>query len=139
MNIANFYNPYIMFTETDILNKISIQNLIQNKFINQITTCSKCGYYKDTIKDINNPSYYRIYYNIILPKIIFIGFDLVNNNDEGIKGSLNVQIRFEFNRKKKLINNILDIINDKFTIYNQTYNLSRIIAILLLITLLAFL
>jgi len=36
-------------------------------------------------------------------------------------------MRFKFDRRKKLINNILDITNDKFTIYNQTYNLSGII------------
>ena len=75
MNTVNFYNPYIMFTETDILNKLSIQILIQNKFINKIITRSKYGCYKDTIKDINNPSYYRIYNNIILLKKIYIGFD----------------------------------------------------------------
>lgn len=127
-NTINFYSPYIMFTEDDILNKLTIQNMIQNKFINEMTTCSKCGYYNDTLIDTNNPTYYRIYNNIILPKIIFIGLDLMNDNDAGIKGALTDQMKLEFNRRKKLINIILEIIKDKFIIYNQIYYLSGIIS-----------
>jgi hypothetical protein len=53
MNAFNFYNPYIIYTEPDILAKISIENLIQNKFINEITTCSKCGFFNGVVFDIN--------------------------------------------------------------------------------------
>lgn len=53
MNTFNFYNPYIMYTEPDILEKILIENLIQNKFINEITTCPKCGFFNGVYVYLN--------------------------------------------------------------------------------------
>ena len=107
-------------------NPMSYSTDYRDNYISKQSTCFKCGYYKDAIIDINNPSYYRIYKNIILPKIIFIDFDIKNDNNEGIEDILTNKMKLEFNRRKKLINNILEILND-ILIYNQTYNLSGII------------
>lgn len=52
----------------------------------------------------------------------------MNGNDEGIKGSLDYQMLLEFNRRKGLIDNILEIIKDKIYIFNKYYILSGIIA-----------
>ena len=46
--------------------------------INELATCKICGYENEKIKDINNPTFYRIITEKITPKIIFIVFDLMN-------------------------------------------------------------
>ena len=74
-----------MYIESNISNKISIENMIQNKFINEITICSKCGFFNGVVIDINHPSYYRFIKLLNYQLLFFICFDLMNANNDEIK------------------------------------------------------
>ena len=119
--------PYFSYIEEDIISKKEIENIIISKFINIMSTCSICGFNYEKVYDINNPTFYRIFQKINLPKFIFIGFDLLNENDIDLDSNFNLSMETELERRKKYNINIIEILKFNFTLNNEIYYLKGII------------
>ena len=77
--------------------------------INEIIQCTNCGYNEfGIIKDIANPSFYRIITNRYLPKLIFVLFDLLNEYDKGAQLKLDL---LEYQRRIQYNKDIINILN----------------------------
>ena len=118
---TNCYLPYFSYFEEDIISKKEIENIIISKFINMMSTCSICGFNYEKVYDINNPTFYRIFQKINLPKFIFIGFDLLNENDIDLDSNFNLSMETELEKRKKYNNNIIEILKFNFTLNNEIY------------------
>ena len=62
-------------------------------------------WYKWTILDINNLTFYRLVNEIHLPKFIFVIFDLLNENDNGDEFEF-----IEYERRKQYNLSLLNIL-----------------------------
>ena len=114
-----------MFKEEDIISNENIISKFNKLMRNEISACIKCGYSPDgDILDIENPTYYRIIHDKIQPKIIFVLFDLLNQNDIGTQSELEIK---EFQRRSQYNDSILKILINKLTINDKNYELKAMI------------
>ena len=121
----NYLNPYIVFQEEEIISNENIISKFKKLMRNEISACIKCGYSPDgDILDIENPTYYRIIHDKIQPKIIFVLFDLLNQNDIGTQSELEIK---EFQRRSQYNDSILKILINKLTINDKNYELKAMI------------
>ena len=70
--------PYLNVNEPDLLDKISIETIINRNLTNELTQWSICGYQNGKVVNENNPNFFRIINNKKYPQFMFIAFDLLN-------------------------------------------------------------
>ena len=117
-------NFYIIFRENDLLKEESIPSKINQLMSNELTTCKICGYENENIKDINNPSFYRIIIGKIESNVIFIVFDLLSESEQGTELSLQLN---EFNKRIKYNNRIIESLRSTFEYDKILYKLKAVI------------
>ena len=125
MASTNYLNPYIIFNEEDILNNETIESKFNKLLTNELSTCKKCGYNsKGDILDIKNPTYFRLVNKITLPKIFFVIFDLLNEND---KGSVLELEEIEYERRKQYNELLLNVMKERINYQNKSFILKSYI------------
>ena len=121
----NFLNPYIIFKEDDVINSEKIDNKFYNLMKNELSICNKCGYdSKGNILNSSNPTFYRIIHEKISPKVFFVVFDLLNENDEGTQYELDI---LEFQRRKQYKDVLYSLLKKEIKLENSLYELKGII------------
>ena len=120
-NYNNVYNDYlgpIIQINFEDLNS-DIKKTIEEKFINQLILCHKCTWIDrgNTILS-NNPTLSKIIKNINVPEIIFLFFDIGEENDDVYEVYNNLKINLDL---------IKNFIKDDFYIFNNKYELRSII------------
>ena len=107
-------NLVYIFDKNDLINSISLEELLKQKFIYKNSSCPKCGYTKEGIS-LNKFNLISIVSNIKLPPILFFCIEAIN---------------------LKILDTIKDTINKIFVkdvlIMDQKYELASIVYICLL-------
>ena len=125
LSSTNYLNHYIIFKEEDILNEETIESKFNKLLTNELTTCKKCRYNKKgEVIDIKNPNYFRLINKINLPKIFFVVYDFLNENDERTEEELE---EIEFYRRKQYNDLLLNLLKDRITYENKIYILKSFI------------
>ena len=124
LNSTNYLKPYINVNEPDLLDKISIETIINRNLTNELTQCSICGYQNGKVVNENNPNFFRIINNKKYPQFMFIAFDLLNELDQGSDEQLR---HIEYNRRIQYNSIICDYMTDNLEISGLRYNLKAVI------------
>ena len=92
---------------------------------NELSICNKCGYdNKGKILNSSNPTFYRIIHEKISPKVFFVVFDLLNENDERTQYELDI---LEFQRRKQYKVLLYSLLKKEIKLENSLYELKGII------------
>ena len=119
------------------LNYLSLYNIEQLIYYNLKNDAYNCWYHDEKIINSNITNYYKTIIKVEVPNIIFIGFELSNENDlyndvnsDNDENNINSVERLNlicFNRMKDNIKIIKDKIVAKFSVYNFKFSLKAII------------
>jgi len=121
----NFLNPYAIFKEEDVINSESIDIKFKNLMKNELSICNKCGYDEEgVIFNLSNPTFYRIIHEKISPKVFFVVFDLLNENDKGTRYELD---QIEFLRRKQYNDILFNLLKREIKIENIIFELKGMI------------
>ena len=96
-----YLDPCISISLKDFIDNKNLTDIINNRLHNYQCTCAKCGY--DIDKIIINPNtYFKIFSNIVVPLIIFINFEFIDENEVNISNTLEEEKR---NFEKRIVYN----------------------------------
>ena len=116
----NYLNPYIIFKEEDIIHSDNIVNKFNNLMKNELSICTRCGYdERGIIINLSNPTFYRIIHEKFAPKVFFVVFDLLNENDKGSQYELEI---LEFQRRQQYNDVLLTLLDREIKIENSVMN-----------------
>ena len=121
------------------LSLYNIEQLIYYNLKNDTYTCPHCGYYEEKVINPNITNYYKTIIKVEVPSIIFIGFELANENDlynvehsDNEENNINSEEKLNlicFNRMKDNIKIIKDKIVETFSVYKFKFSLKAIICL----------
>ena len=136
MKKESWLNSIIMY-DLSYLSLYNIEQLIYYNLKNDACMFPHCGYHDEKIINPNITNYYKTIIKVEVPNIIFIGFELSNENDlynnvnsDNEENNINSVERLNlicFNRMKDNIKIIKDKIVEKFSVYNFNFSLKAII------------